>query len=93
MCFSVSICEDLLNNLNNYIIQRIDSESASTKKTDQIFGTIILQTRVMTGIGVAAWEAKAIARPEISPLQKVALILGSGLSAVIVHIILFNLIN
>lgn len=44
----------------------------------------------MTGIGVAAWVAKSIAKYEISFLQKVALRLGCGLCAVIV---LFSVIS
>lgn len=40
----------------------------------------------MLAIGVAAVVAKVIARSNVSCLQKVALILGSGLCAVIVHI-------
>ena len=47
----------------------------------------------MTGIGVAASVAKGIARSNISPLQKVALILGSDLCAAIVHIVIFSLIK
>lgn len=47
----------------------------------------------MSCIGVAALEDKAIARSGISALQKIALILGGDLCAVIFHIVIFIIIN
>ena len=55
------------------------------QRLDQIFGTNVVQTRVMLGIGVAVVVAKVIARSNVSPIQKVTLILDSGLCAVLVH--------